>query len=323
MSPRDLRRRAGRGCRGGGGLSPRARAGARARDRRENRPAAAAVVVRVVGGGRPDRELRRPGDPVADGSPGARAQPRHHEPPEAPASRVFRDRARPVRARRLRGLRRGAAAADRQHHADLHLRPVLGRVSVREPARRRLSRLQPVARGGPRGPLGRPAGARGGPAAEDVDIPGVARPLARGARSPRLRVARAHLRRKRQPENAGDRVARLRARAAAGMFAFGIDDWEARGDAFSVYMNLYSRISPLRWRRDRLEVHKPLTGLVALNPVRGTIVLLAAMIGSTSFDGLQQGPVWINTLSRNSRASSRGSGWERQRRSSSVRRWGC
>jgi hypothetical protein len=81
-----------------------------------------------------------------------------------------------------------------------------------------------------------------------------------------------------------------------GMFAFGIDDWEARGDAFSVYMNLYSRISPLRWRRERLEVHKPLTGLVALNPVPGTIALLAAMIGSTSFDGLQQGPLWMNTL---------------------------
>ena len=82
----------------------------------------------------------------------------------------------------------------------------------------------------------------------------------------------------------------------AGMAAFGIETWEARGDGFSVYMNLYSRISPLRWRRDRLEAHKPLSGLVALRAVPGTVALLAAMIGSTSFDGLQQGSLWMNTL---------------------------
>jgi hypothetical protein len=81
-----------------------------------------------------------------------------------------------------------------------------------------------------------------------------------------------------------------------GMGVFGIDEWESRGDAFSVYMNLYSRISPLRWRRRRLEGHTPLSGLVALDPVPGTVALVAAMIGSTSFDGLQQGPLWMNTL---------------------------
>ena len=82
----------------------------------------------------------------------------------------------------------------------------------------------------------------------------------------------------------------------AGMAAYGIDTWEARGDAFSVYLNLFSRISPLSWRRDRLESRPWLSGLPVLAPAAGTVALLATMIGSTSFDGLEQGSLWINTL---------------------------
>ena len=81
-----------------------------------------------------------------------------------------------------------------------------------------------------------------------------------------------------------------------GMAAYGIDTWEARGDAFSVYLNLFSRISPLRWRRDRLESRPWLSGLPVLSAEAGTVALLATMIGSTSFDGLEQGSLWINTL---------------------------
>ena len=82
----------------------------------------------------------------------------------------------------------------------------------------------------------------------------------------------------------------------AGMATFGIDTWEARGDSFSVYLNLFARVSPLRWRRDRLESRPWLSGLPVLAPAAGTVALLATMIGSTSFDGLEQGGLWINTL---------------------------
>ena len=81
-----------------------------------------------------------------------------------------------------------------------------------------------------------------------------------------------------------------------GMARYGIETWTSRADAFAVYFNLFSRLSPLHWYRDRLERRLPLSGVTSLEKLPGTVPLLAAMIGSTSFDGLGQGTLWINTL---------------------------
>jgi hypothetical protein len=81
-----------------------------------------------------------------------------------------------------------------------------------------------------------------------------------------------------------------------GMAVYGIETWTARGDAFAVYFNLFSRLSPLHWREGRLEVRPPLAGVTSLEQLPGTVGLLAAMIGSTSFDGLEQGSLWINSI---------------------------
>jgi hypothetical protein len=76
------------------------------------------------------------------------------------------------------------------------------------------------------------------------------------------------------------------------MSIFGAEAWSRRGDAFSVYFNLFARLSPLRWRRRRLELQPPLAGITALRPVPGTVALLCVMIGSTGFDGFSQGQIW-------------------------------
>ncbi|HWX97870.1 MAG TPA: fenitrothion hydrolase [Solirubrobacteraceae bacterium] len=81
-----------------------------------------------------------------------------------------------------------------------------------------------------------------------------------------------------------------------GMGLYGIEAWTSRGDAFAVYFNLFSRLSPLHWFRDRLELRPPLSGVTSLEQLPGTVPLLAAMIGSTSFDGLEQGSLWINSI---------------------------
>jgi hypothetical protein len=81
-----------------------------------------------------------------------------------------------------------------------------------------------------------------------------------------------------------------------GMARYGIETWTSRADAFAVYFNLFSRLSPLNWHRDRLELRPLLSGVTSLEQLPGTVPLLAAMIGSTSFDGLEQGTLWINTL---------------------------
>ncbi|MTD46315.1 fenitrothion hydrolase [Conexibacter sp. W3-3-2] len=77
-----------------------------------------------------------------------------------------------------------------------------------------------------------------------------------------------------------------------GMSLFGVRAWCDRAEAFGVYFNLLSRISP--WVRDgrRIGLRPPLAGLAAL-PVRsGTVALLAVIIGSTSFDGFSGGATW-------------------------------
>jgi len=82
----------------------------------------------------------------------------------------------------------------------------------------------------------------------------------------------------------------------AGMATYGIETWSYRGDGFSVYFNLFSRLSPLKWRRRRLETRPVLAGIVDLEPWPGTITLVITMIGTITFDGLQQGPLYMNHI---------------------------
>jgi hypothetical protein len=76
------------------------------------------------------------------------------------------------------------------------------------------------------------------------------------------------------------------------MSLYGADRWSRRGDAFGVYFNLISRLSPLHWRDGRLYGRTPLAGVASLNPVPGTVALVCVLIGSTSFDGFSQGQIW-------------------------------
>jgi hypothetical protein len=76
------------------------------------------------------------------------------------------------------------------------------------------------------------------------------------------------------------------------MALYGVDTWIARGEAFSVYFNLFSRISPVEVRDGVLGLRRPLSGLADLKPGAGTVPLLAVMIGSVSFDGAAEAPIW-------------------------------
>src|SRR5262245_9912733 len=73
---------------------------------------------------------------------------------------------------------------------------------------------------------------------------------------------------------------------------WGVEAWTRRGEAFSVYYNLLSRISPFETRDGVVGVRPPLAGLPRLDPVPGTVAFVAAMIGTVTFDGLKQGDLW-------------------------------
>jgi hypothetical protein len=66
---------------------------------------------------------------------------------------------------------------------------------------------------------------------------------------------------------------------------FGVRAWSENGDGFAVYFNLFGRIALLRRR-------PLLSGVADLDARPGTIALLCAMVGSTSFDGLTGTTVW-------------------------------
>ncbi len=77
-----------------------------------------------------------------------------------------------------------------------------------------------------------------------------------------------------------------------GMALYGVETWIARGEAFSVYFNLFSRVSVFERRDAEVGVRRPLSGLSSLPPLPGTVGLLMVMIGSVTFDGLSGGSTW-------------------------------
>jgi hypothetical protein len=79
------------------------------------------------------------------------------------------------------------------------------------------------------------------------------------------------------------------------MALYGVDAWIQRGEAFSVYYNLFSRMSVLERRDGVLGLRPPLSGLARFEPLPGTVPLLGVMIGSVSFDGFGESSAWTNT----------------------------
>ena len=79
-----------------------------------------------------------------------------------------------------------------------------------------------------------------------------------------------------------------------GMALYGVDRWIERGEAFSVYFNLFSRLSAVETRDGEVGLRRPLSGLPRLEQLPGTVALMAVMIGSVSFDGFTGKRPWNN-----------------------------
>jgi hypothetical protein len=78
----------------------------------------------------------------------------------------------------------------------------------------------------------------------------------------------------------------------AAQAVWGVETWTRRGEGFSVYFNLLSRISPFETRDGVVGVRPPLGGLPRLDLARGTVAFVMVMIGTVTFDGLTQGALW-------------------------------
>jgi len=78
----------------------------------------------------------------------------------------------------------------------------------------------------------------------------------------------------------------------AAMAVYGVEPWTRCGETFSVYFNLFSRLSVFETRDRVVGVRPLLGGLPRLDPVPGTVGLVVVMIGTVTYDGLSQGPLW-------------------------------
>ncbi len=84
--------------------------------------------------------------------------------------------------------------------------------------------------------------------------------------------------------------------ALAGMAVYGRDAWTRNGEGFAVAFSLLARMAPFAVREGRIVVRWPLTGLGGAEKVPGTLVFVAVMLGSTSFDGFSRTSVWQDLI---------------------------
>lgn len=77
-----------------------------------------------------------------------------------------------------------------------------------------------------------------------------------------------------------------------GMRRYGIEPWLRNADGFAVAFSLIAAMAPVWWKDGRVGFRLPLAGLAQVATPRGTLAVLCAMIGTTSFDGASQGGLW-------------------------------
>ena len=98
------------------------------------------------------------------------------------------------------------------------------------------------------------------------------------------------------PRTLGVAIALYSYWALSGMAIFGRDTWTRSGEGFAVAFSLLARIAPFAVRDGTIVVRWPFTGLAGAERTRGTLVVVAVMLGSTSFDGFSRTTQWQNVL---------------------------
>jgi hypothetical protein len=84
--------------------------------------------------------------------------------------------------------------------------------------------------------------------------------------------------------------------ALAGMAVYGRDAWTRTGEGFAVAFGLLARMAPFAVKGGGVVVRWPLTGLGGTERVPGSLVFVAVMLGSTSFDGFSRTRFWQDRI---------------------------
>jgi hypothetical protein len=73
------------------------------------------------------------------------------------------------------------------------------------------------------------------------------------------------------------------------MSVYGTERWLDRGEAFSVYFGMFSRLAPVERRGPQLGLRRPLSAAGRWADVPGSVAVVLVAIAGTSFDGAQEG----------------------------------
>ena len=77
---------------------------------------------------------------------------------------------------------------------------------------------------------------------------------------------------------------------------WGTETWTRYGESFSVYFNLFARLSIFETRDRVVGVRPLLSGLTKLDRVAGTVAVVVVLIGTVTYDGLSAGNLWRQNL---------------------------
>ena len=80
-----------------------------------------------------------------------------------------------------------------------------------------------------------------------------------------------------------------------GAVVFG-SGWIGAADVFEAYATTVSQLSPVQWVDSRLRLVNPLAALTTWRAPPGAVALVAALLGSTAFDSLQNTSWWLQTV---------------------------
>lgn len=84
--------------------------------------------------------------------------------------------------------------------------------------------------------------------------------------------------------------------ALGGMAIYGREAWSRQGEGFALAFSLLARIAPFAVRDGAVVARWPLTGLAGAERMPGTLLFVAVLLGSTSFDGFSRSSPWQDLL---------------------------
>jgi hypothetical protein len=92
-----------------------------------------------------------------------------------------------------------------------------------------------------------------------------------------------------EPHAAGVAALLYTAYTVVMMVLFGVEEWCERGEIFSVYFGMFSRLGAFGVSEGRLGRRRPLSAATHWATVPGSAAVVIASIATTSFDGAQEG----------------------------------